>query len=43
MTLPFRRRHHDQESTHDRARALLSTELTERLPEDDATWLSRHL
>jgi hypothetical protein len=42
MTLPFRGRHHE-ESTHDRAHALLSTELTEQLPEDDAAWLSRHL
>jgi hypothetical protein len=43
MTLPFRGRHHDQESTHDRARALLSIELTERLSEADAAWLARHI
>jgi hypothetical protein len=43
MTLPFRGRHHDQESTHDRARALISSELIEPLTEDESTWLARHL
>lgn len=43
MTLPFRGRHHDQESTHDRARALISSQLLEPLAEDESTWLSRHL
>jgi hypothetical protein len=43
MTLPFRGRHPDPESTHDRARALISAELTERLPAEDATWLAHHL
>ena len=35
MTLPFRRRHHDQELTHDRAHALISTELIEPLTEKE--------
>ena len=43
MTLPFRRRHHDDEATHDRARALTSREMLEPLGEDDTTWLARHL
>jgi hypothetical protein len=43
MTLPFRGRHHDQESTHDRARALISSQLLEPLAEDESTWLRRHL
>src|SRR5215211_3317096 len=43
MTLPFRGRHHDQESTHDRARALVSSELLQQLGNDDGTWLARHL
>ena len=30
MTLPFRRRHHDDEGSHDRARALSSSELRPR-------------
>ncbi len=43
MTLPFRRRHHDAEETHDRARALTSDELLAALDPDDADWLGRHL
>jgi hypothetical protein len=43
MTLPFRRRHHDAEETHDRARALTSDELLAVLDPDDADWLGRHL
>jgi hypothetical protein len=27
MTLPFRRRHHDDDSAHDRAHALISGEM----------------
>jgi hypothetical protein len=43
MTLPFRRRHHDDETAHDRARALWSTAMLEPLDESDATWLASHL
>jgi hypothetical protein len=43
MTLPFRRRHHDDETSHDRARALTSLEMLEPLGGDDAGWLARHL
>ena len=43
MTLPFRGRHHDGESTHDRARALISSELLEPLADDESTWLAGHL
>jgi anti-sigma factor RsiW len=43
MTLPFRRRHHDVEATHDRARAMSSQRLLEPLDADDEAWLSRHL
>ncbi len=43
MTLPFRGRHHDQESSHDRARALISSELLEPLRADEAAWLTGHL
>ena len=43
MTLPFRGRHHDQESSHDRARALISTELLGPLDDDESAWLARHL
>lgn len=43
MTLPFRRRHHDDDSAHDRARALTSNEMLEPLAETEATWLARHL
>ncbi|HXG25738.1 MAG TPA: hypothetical protein VNL94_02660, partial [Candidatus Binatia bacterium] len=43
MTLPFRGRHHDGESMHDRARALSSAELLEPLADDDAAWLASHL
>ena len=43
MTLPFRRRHHDDEGSHDRARALTSEQMLEPLGADDASWLARHL
>ncbi|MEO8274140.1 MAG: hypothetical protein ABI620_08735, partial [Chloroflexota bacterium] len=43
MTLPFRRRHHDDETSHDRARALTSAEMLEPLGGDDAGWLAGHL
>jgi hypothetical protein len=43
MTLPFRRRHHDSEAGHDRARTLMSDGLLVTLEPDDATWLARHL
>jgi hypothetical protein len=43
MTLPFRRRHHDDETSHDRARALTSAEMLEPLGGEDAGWLARHL
>lgn len=43
MTLPFRRRHHDDESSHDRARALTSAEMLESLDGTEAGWLARHL
>ena len=43
MTLPFRSRHHDDESAHDRARALTSREMLEALPGEEAGWLQGHL
>lgn len=43
MTLPFRRRHHDDETSHDRARALTSAEMLEPLGGEDTGWLARHL
>lgn len=43
MTLPFRRRHHDDESTHDRARALTSAQMLDALAPADEAWLGRHL
>jgi hypothetical protein len=43
MTLPFRRRHHDDEAGHDRARSLVSREMLEPISGDEATWLERHL
>lgn len=43
MTLPFRRRHHDDETSHDRARALTSTEMLEPLGAHDSGWLAQHL
>jgi hypothetical protein len=43
MTLPFRRRHHDAEGAHDRARSLSSREMIEPLAEDESAWLRRHL
>ena len=43
MTLPFRRRHHDNEGPHDRARALVGFEMLEPLADGDVEWLARHL
>lgn len=43
MTLPFRRRHHDDEGSHDRARLLSSSQLIEPLDADAAAWLAGHL
>lgn len=43
MTLPFRRRHHDSDAGHDRARALMSEELLAGIGEEDAAWLTRHV
>lgn len=43
MTLPFRRRHHDAESGHERARTLMSDALLTALAPEDAAWLGRHL
>jgi hypothetical protein len=43
MTLPFRRRHHDDEASHDRARALVSMGFFETLGDADAGWLAGHL
>jgi hypothetical protein len=43
MTLPFRRRHHDAEATHDRARDLSSRGLLDDLDAEEAAWLERHL
>jgi hypothetical protein len=43
MTLPFRRRHHDAEATHDRARSLWSDAMLEPLESADVAWLERHL
>jgi len=43
MTLPFRRRHHDDEAWHDRARALFSAEFLGPLSDADQAWLDRHL
>jgi WD40 repeat protein len=43
MTLPFRRRHHDAETGHDRARMLMSEGLLVSLAPDEAAWLGRHL
>ena len=40
MTTPFRRRHHDDESAHDRARALTATEMLEPLDEIQTVWLA---
>jgi hypothetical protein len=43
MTLPFRRRHHDDESAHDRARATWSHAMLEPIKPVDASWLDAHL
>jgi hypothetical protein len=43
MTLPFRRRHHDAEAGHDRARQLWSISMVEPLDERDGSWLDSHL
>lgn len=42
MTLPFRRRHHDAEDTHDRARALTSRGFLEPLDANEESWLVHH-
>jgi hypothetical protein len=43
MTLPFRRRHHDSEGSHDRARSLVSRVMVEPIDDDEQAWLDRHL
>jgi hypothetical protein len=43
MTLPFRRRHHDNEGSHDRARTLVGEAMLEPLGSADAAWLEGHL
>ena len=43
MTLPFRRRHHDHEASHDRARQIWTTAMLESLDPADEGWLDRHL
>ncbi|HEY2916113.1 MAG TPA: zf-HC2 domain-containing protein, partial [Candidatus Limnocylindrales bacterium] len=43
MTLPFRRRHHDDEAPHDRARALISAGFLGPVSEADEGWLEGHL
>jgi hypothetical protein len=43
MTLPFRRRHHDDESAHDRARATWSHGMLEPIDPADEAWLGIHL
>ena len=42
MTLPFRRRHNDQEALHDRARVLVAMGFTEAVDPADAAWLEAH-
>jgi hypothetical protein len=43
MTLPFRRRHHDDEASHDRARAIVSVGFQEPTDPADEAWLAAHL
>jgi hypothetical protein len=43
MTLLFRRRHHDDEASHDRARAIVATGFIEPTDPADASWLDLHL
>jgi WD40-like Beta Propeller Repeat len=43
MTLPFRRRHHDDETGHDRARVTWSTAFLEDIDPADQAWLVAHL
>jgi hypothetical protein len=43
MTLPFRRRHHDDESSHDRARATWSHGMLEPIDPADEAWLDIHV
>src|SRR5512141_3262268 len=43
MTLPFRRRHHDDEAWHDRARALFSAGFLGPISDADQAWLDDHL
>lgn len=43
MTLPFRRRHHDGEASHDRARAIVAMGFQEPTEPADEAWLELHL
>jgi hypothetical protein len=43
MTLPFRRRHHDDEASHDRARAIVALGFQEPTEPADEEWLELHL
>lgn len=43
MTLPFRRRHHDYEASHDRARAIVAMGFQEPTGPADEAWLELHL
>jgi hypothetical protein len=43
MTLPFRRRHHDDDSAHDRARATWSHGMLEPIDPAEEAWLDIHL
>lgn len=43
MTLPFRRRHHDQDATHQRAMSIVVEGFLEPTPDDAAAWLADHL
>ncbi len=43
MTLPFRRRHHDHEASHDRARAIEVMGSVEPTEPAEAAWLESHL
>lgn len=43
MTLPFRRRHHDQDATHHRAMSIVAEGFLEPITEDAAAWLADHL
>lgn len=43
MTLPFRRRHHDNEASHDRARAIAEAAFAAEMTPADTAWLEQHL